>query len=768
MAFHSVTFLFLLMIISFVLYYTVPVAWKNPVLLLSNLVFLSYGQVLFLPVLLLSLTGNYFAGLMIGGKKKGTARIFYLAATAVNLLILILLRYGKVLGSAPVGLYIYTLQVFSYESDLYRRKVRMQKDPVSFAIYASFFPVMMGGPLLTYHEVEDDLSFRRVSWGKMGDGAIRFAFGFVKAVLLSQVIKEVCTEVLTQFRTTSTITVAAAWMGAVSGMLYLYFLMSGYADMAVGIGNVYGFSLPEAYDSPLFSHSISNFFERFNGVLYRFLLTYVYQPIAGRKRRGRIGRIRKIAAILLTWMLVGAFYGNGYRHLLWGLYFAVLILVEQIVFEGGLNNLPRLFGIVFSKIFIIIPAPFIICGSVKESFSYMGKLFGIGAGGFSDSQTHVIFQSNMYIFLIFAFLCTPVLKMLTAFLTKKNAQKKNAAILGIIALLVLAILSGLTRDTMWSAAASRIGYVAGRRASGGIYQGADKYLFQDTPEVDEGVISSNVAAVTAFKKANPDKLIYSAIVPDKTVVLSDQLPSAIDATDMTNALTTIQNGLSGGSRYTDLWRVLGAHEGESLFYRTDSHWTALAAYYSFEQLKSTMGLSLENEINWTPYVVSGTFSGSLAAKSGYEASYYEPISIYTDSTGNDTHVLVSNKEAGTKTATLYDTEALSTDQMYDLYLGGDVGKLTIKTTADSSEKLLVLKDSYANCLIPFLTPYYREIIVIDTTIYKEDISSILEKKNIDEVLIVESERTFVTSDNLNTLLGTKSVEEVTAEDDETE
>ena len=225
---------------------------------------------------------------------------------------------------------------------------------------------------------------------------------------------------------------------------------------------------------------------------------------------------------------------------------------------------------------------------------------------------------------------------------------------------------------------------------------------------------------------------------------SDKLPGYAVTENQEKQFKAIHSTLGSVYTWVDVSDILKKHRSEEIYYHTDHHWTTLGAYYGYQALSKSMKLDTSKTSDMKPYAVTNAFNGTLASTSGYETGYDEPIYIYApDNLKNATEAVVNNVNEKKKTATLYDTSKLKGKDKYALFLGGNYPILDIKTTADSTDKLLIIKDSYANSLIPFLIPYYREIVVVDPRYYYDDIEKVMKKDNITSVLFLYNGNTFV-------------------------
>ena len=266
----------------------------------------------------------------------------------------------------------------------------------------------------------------------------------------------------------------------------------------------------------------------------------------------------------------------------------------------------------------------------------------------------------------------------------------------------------------WVMLKSRVDLLAGKRKANGVFKGKDHYLLEDIAKPDEDQMKENLSAMKMFQKQYKDIPMYMMLVPNAANIESDKLPG---------------------------------------YAVTDHHWTTLGAYYGYQALSKSMKLDTSKTSDMKPYAVTNAFNGTLASTSGYETGYEEPIYIYApDNLKNATEAVVNNVNEKKKTATLYDTSKLKGKDKYALFLGGNYPILDIKTTADSTDRLLIIKDSYANSLIPFLIPYYREIVVVDPRYYYDDIEKVMKKDNITSVLFLYNGNTFVKDNSISGVL----------------
>lgn len=288
----------------------------------------------------------------------------------------------------------------------------------------------------------------------------------------------------------------------------------------------------------------------------------------------------------------------------------------------------------------------------------------------------------------------------------------------------------------------------GKREANGVYLGKEDYLIGIPSEPDWEHVDRNLQAINAFAQSHSDLSIHISIVPNAACVLSDFLPQNAPVRDQRADLAALQSKLDSSVAFIDVTEDLTAHASEGLYYRTDHHWTTLGAYYAFLSMADSLQIS-DPLLNYNKYTVSDSFSGTLASKSGCHAvpdsiEVFEPL-------GTDVQYYVIYSDTHEKSASLYQSAYLKEKDQYAVFLGGNHPMVTIRTTNNNNRSLLVIKDSYANSLIPFLVPYYEEIILVDPRYYYDRVESIISSELITDVLFLY---------NLDTFLGDTSLADV--------
>lgn len=292
---------------------------------------------------------------------------------------------------------------------------------------------------------------------------------------------------------------------------------------------------------------------------------------------------------------------------------------------------------------------------------------------------------------------------------------------------------------------SRIG---GSRLENGVYLGKNGQLLEAIELPDQEYLSANLDSIKSFTESYPDIPVSMLLVPDAACVLSDSLPSLASVEDQTQMISMVQRNLGDSVNWIDAVSVLNKHKSEKIYYKTDSYWTALGAFYVFQAAAPVLGIEEDVSDKYVSYTVSDSFNGVLAAQCGVGLGEKETIDIYAPTQG-DSDVIVNYVDESKRTTSLYDSSKLETRDQYSVYLGGNTSVLDIRTVSTSQDRLLVIKDSFANCFVPFLTPYYREIVVVDPRYYSGTITDLMDTYRITDVLFLYSGNTFFTDNSIS-------------------
>lgn len=420
MLFSSIVFLFTFLPAVMILYYLLPVRFRNVILLLASLVFYAWGEPVYLFLMLLSILFNYFSGLDIARnlQDKRAAKRSLVFNLIINLAVLGFFKYeGFVLDTLngilpvhisyhalplPIGISFYTFQILSYIIDVYRGNVKVQTNLPNFALYVTMFPQLIAGPIVQYADVDEQLASREVSWTEFGEGSMYFIRGLAKKVLLANTSGMIFTEVSGLAK--GNITVVTAWLGAFAYMFQIYFDFSGYSDMAIGLGKMFGFEFNMNFNYPYVSKSITEFWRRWHISLSSWFRDYVYIPLGG----NRVSKIKHIRNLLIVWFLTGLWHGAAWNFVAWGLYYGVILIIEKYLLSPVLDRLPDVVRHIYSIVLVVIGWVLFFSSSFGQAADYIRVMFGAGAHGFADRESMYLLTSNLILWLILIFGSTPL------------------------------------------------------------------------------------------------------------------------------------------------------------------------------------------------------------------------------------------------------------------------------------------------------------------------------------------------------------------------
>ena len=420
MLFSSIVFLFTFLPAVMILYYLLPVRFRNVILLLASLVFYAWGEPVYLFLMLLSILFNYFSGLDIARnlQDKRAAKRSLVFNLIINLAVLGFFKYeGFVLDTLngilpvhisyhalplPIGISFYTFQILSYIIDVYRGNVKVQTNLPNFALYVTMFPQLIAGPIVQYADVDEQLASREVSRTKFGEGSMYFIRGLAKKVLLANTSGMIFTEVSGLAK--GNIAVMTAWLGAFAYMFQIYFDFSGYSDMAIGLGKMFGFEFNMNFNYPYVAKSITEFWRRWHISLSSWFRDYVYIPLGG----NRVSKIKHIRNLLIVWFLTGLWHGAAWNFVAWGLYYGVILIIEKYVLSPVLDRLPDVVRHIYSIVLVVIGWVLFFSSSFGQAADYIRVMFGAGAHGFADRESMYLLTSNLILWLILIFGSTPL------------------------------------------------------------------------------------------------------------------------------------------------------------------------------------------------------------------------------------------------------------------------------------------------------------------------------------------------------------------------
>lgn len=397
MSFGSMVFLFGFLPAVLVCYFLLPARWRtgrNTVLLIFSLAFYCWGGVALLPALLVSCVGNWAAALWAAPGRRGRKAVYGIAL-AGNLLMLGYFKYTgfllenlQALGldvtvpsiALPAGISFFTFQAMAYLTDVYRGTIPAERSLPRLTLFMAFFPQLLQGPILRYGEFAPALTQRQENSEDAAAGATRFCFGLAKKVLLADSLGVIADAA---FSSGDRLTMSLAWLGGIAYTLQLYFDFSGYTDMAIGLGRIFGFRLPENFNYPYISKSAAEFWRRWHMTLSFWFRDYVYIPLGG----NRCSRGRQILNLMAVWMLTGLWHGSAWNFVLWGLYYALLLMGEKFLWGKFLEKLPAAVRHVYALVLIIIGWVLFRSGSLAQVGQMVAAMFGAAPGGLWQPET---------------------------------------------------------------------------------------------------------------------------------------------------------------------------------------------------------------------------------------------------------------------------------------------------------------------------------------------------------------------------------------------
>ena len=301
---------------------------------------------------------------------------------------------------------------------------------------------------------------------------------------------------------------------------------------------------------------------------------------------------------------------------------------------------------------------------------------------------------------------------------------------------------------LWRGLKVSLDRLGGSRMENGVIIGKDGQLLEDIAVPDSELFTDNINAVKSFANTYSDIPTTVMLIPDAACILSDSLPAFAAVEDQRQMFSMVERGLGDSVNWVDAYSTLNKHKTEKLYYKTDHHWTTQAAFYVFQDAAAGLGIDGDVSDDYVSYTVTDSFNGVLASKSGVGLDEKEQIDIYVPTEGDD-DVLVNYVDEAEKRTSLYDSSKLETRDKYGVFFGGNTSVMDIRTMSTSPKRLLVVKDSFADCFIPFLTPYYREIVVVDPRYYSGTMTDIMETYRITDILILYSGNTFMTDNNIS-------------------
>ncbi len=460
MCFDSLSFILIFLPAALLLYYITPRRAKNLILFALSLVFYAWGDQIYVVLLVLSVLFNYLSGMEIERKEMEgrSGRAPFVIAVAGNVLILILFKYSglfldmlnRILHAnivyhspgLPLGLVFFTLQGISYLVDIRKGDVEAEHNFVNFGLFIGMFQKISMGPLVRYGMLRQQLRHRRESWRRFGDGVMYFIRGLSKKVILASTCGEMFSYVQ-NYASGSVISAATAWLGCIAFSFEIYFELGGYTDMAIGLGKMFGFDLPENFRYPYMASTFAEFWRKWHITFVSWVRDYIYEPLGGAKG----GVVRVMLNLLISGALFGLLHGASLHYIVWGFYVGVLLFLERLLYAKVLRRFPGWLRRIFM---LLLTAPgwvFFFSSSVKGALRYIGIMFTIGGAGIADVQAAYLLRSNFILLVICGIFSTPYAYRFFNGLCMRRGKEKVAVSCAVYLLLLFICIAFIVTGT---------------------------------------------------------------------------------------------------------------------------------------------------------------------------------------------------------------------------------------------------------------------------------------------------------------------------------
>lgn len=439
MVFSSLIFIYIFLPCVLLLYFLAPgIKIKNFILLISSLFFYAWGEPIWICLLLISGTIDFVNGKLIG-RYRGTiwSKVALISSIVINLSLLGIFKYNNFFISnvnylintnipllkltLPIGISFYTFQTLSYTIDVYRDRVKVQDSYLDFQLYVALFPQLIAGPIVRYADIEIQLKRRKTTLDGFCYGCTRFLCGLAKKVLIANTVGKVATQILGT--SAGDLTVLEGWIGLLMFTFQIYFDFSGYSDMAIGLGKIFGFDYNENFNYPYISKSITDFWRRWHISLGSFFRDYVYIPLGGNRRK-------VFRNIFVVWFLTGFWHGASWNFILWGLYFGVLLVIEKYCLKNIREKIPNI--ILWFVTFILIMFGWAIFYFVDfdQLFNFIKLILGLGSQKLYTSETLQLLKGKSIVIIITTLCCLPIWRN-TVIKMSLSEKKYMKVILGV-------------------------------------------------------------------------------------------------------------------------------------------------------------------------------------------------------------------------------------------------------------------------------------------------------------------------------------------------
>ena len=442
MLFSSITFIYYFLPVLLLVYFIVPKKYKNLVLLIFSLIFYFLGEPKYIVILILSCLLNYYFGKKVSTDKN--KKLWLIISVIYNVGQLLIFKYtdffieniNNVFNSSinylyivmPIGISFFTFQAMGYVFDIYMGKHKPASKLLDFMTYISLFPQLVAGPIVRYSDVKKELVKRESNFDKFSEGITRFVIGLSKKVLLANVLGEFAGDLVE-------VDLLSSWLKPILFTLQIYFDFSGYSDMAIGLGLIFGFRFLENFNYPLIASSITDFWRRWHMSLSSWFRDYVYIPLGG----NRNGLIKQIRNIFVVWFLTGFWHGASWNFIIWGLYFGVLLVIEKMFLKKFIDK-TKVFKYIYTSIIVVISFLIFSTDNLKDIFSSLGNMFMINDIPLTSSSTIYYLKNNLVLLIISIIGATPLMKCLVKKI-RLSKFKKVVECLEVVVVLGLLILT---------------------------------------------------------------------------------------------------------------------------------------------------------------------------------------------------------------------------------------------------------------------------------------------------------------------------------------
>lgn len=436
MVFSNLFFMYAFLPLCMLMYFVCKnIHWKNAVLIIFSLIFYAWGEPVFIVIMLISVAANYCCGLLID-KFRDTkyAKLGVILSLIVSLGLLATFKYtgfivenlNSVLPfnipkpniSLPIGISFYTFQIISYILDAYWGKVKVQKNPFKFLMFVSLFPQLVAGPIVRYGVIENEIDYRHTSLTDASEGITRFIIGLGKKVIIADNISTIVTTVFgtaqVGYTDISSLSVVGTWYGVILISLWYYFDFSGYSDMAIGLGRIFGFHFNENFNYPFICKNITEFWQRWHISLGSFFRDYLlYVPIFGKRRQ--------YLSLFLVWFCTGLWHGASWNYIIWGLYFGMFIFIERKIGNKKMKKMPKAIAHIYSLIIIAIGFGIFHFEDLGALGNFFKSLVGLNGNPFIDITVKTSFMNNIFLIIAAVLFSMPVIPKIKKLITEKSA-----------------------------------------------------------------------------------------------------------------------------------------------------------------------------------------------------------------------------------------------------------------------------------------------------------------------------------------------------------